>query len=63
MADFLNDIKKMAEQGVKDQALQTLKTDGFEIECSNCKHPFTTKEIMATCPNCSKVTEVVFNFN
>lgn len=63
MTDFLKDIERMVENGVKEQTLQHLKDEGFKIECSHCKHSFITKEITAKCPNCSKTTEVVFNFN
>ena len=62
MSDIFKDIKKMAEQGVKDQTLQTLKTDGFEIECANCKQSFIARKIKAVCPNCSETTEITFNF-
>lgn len=61
MSNFFDDIKEATEQGMKETLMNTLETEGFEIECSFCQTPFVAKTIKATCPNCSNTTEINFN--
>ena len=61
MSDIFKNNKEL-EKDLKNHVLKTLKTDGFEIECSFCQTQFVAKTIKAVCPNCSKTTEITFNF-
>ncbi|MGX7008341.1 hypothetical protein RR45_GL000727 [Lactococcus chungangensis CAU 28 = DSM 22330] len=54
-------LSKEIEKGAKEQAIDFLKTNGFDVICPFCDKEFLARTVHETCPNCSKTIDIDFN--